>query len=323
MIYYIIRRILYMIPLLILISIVAFGVIKIQPGEFGSQYLNNPRVSPETVIALRERLGLNEPAYKQYLTWVKGIITRGDFGYSFAYKRQVSELIWERLGWTVAVALFTLLFTWLLAIPIGIYSATHKYSFLDYLVTLFGFIGISIPNFFLALLLMYFVLARGGTSVGGLFSSQFIGAPWSWAKFIDLLKHIWIPVIAIGTSGMAGILRQMRGNMLDVLGEQYIKTARAKGLDERKVIYKHAFRNAINPLISMLGMQLPSLISGTIISAIVLNLPTMGPFFYDALLNHDQYLVMTFLMFSALLLLVGNLLADILLAWVDPRIRFE
>lgn len=320
---YILRRFLYMIPLLILISIVSFSVIKLQPGEFGSQYFKNPRVSPETVEKLRARLGLDEPAYKQYLKWVTGIITRGDFGYSFAYKRPVGELIWERLGWTVAVAGATVIFTWSLAIPIGIFSATHKYSIFDYIFTFIGFIGISIPNFFLALLLMYIVLAYGGTSVGGLFSSEFIGAPWSWAKFVDLLKHIWIPLIAIGTAGMAGILRQMRGNLLDVLGEQYIQTARAKGLKEKKVIYKHAVRNAINPLVSILGMQLPYLISGTIISAIVLNLPTMGPFFYDALINQDQYLVMTFLMFSAILLQLGNLFADLLLAWVDPRIRYD
>ncbi len=320
---YIIRRILSMIPLLILISILSFTVIKLQPGEFGSQYFNNPRVSPETVIQLRKRLGLDQPAYRQYLKWVRGIITEGDFGYSFAYKRPVDELIWERMGWTVTVASATMLFTWLLAIPIGIYSATHKYSFLDYIFTFIGFIGISIPNFFLALVLMYLVLAQGGTAVGGLFSSEYIGAPWSWAKLLDLLKHIWIPLIAIGTAGMAGLIRQMRGNLLDVLGRQYVQTARAKGLKERVVIYKHAVRNAINPLISMLGMQLPQLISGTIISAIVLNLPTMGPFFYDALINQDQYLVMTFLMFSAIMMLVGNLIADLLLAWVDPRIRYD
>ena len=320
---YIVRRILSMIPLLILISILSFTVIKLQPGEFGSQYFNNPRVSPETVIQLRKRLGLDQPAYRQYLKWVKGIITEGDFGYSFAYKRPVAELIWERMGWTVTVASATMLFTWLLAIPIGIYSATHKYSFFDYIFTFIGFIGISIPNFFLALVLMYLVLAQGGTAVGGLFSNEYIGAPWSWAKLLDLLKHIWIPLIAIGTAGMAGLIRQMRGNLLDVLGRQYVQTARAKGLKERVVIYKHAVRNAINPLISMLGMQLPQLISGTIISAIVLNLPTMGPFFYDALINQDQYLVMTFLMFSAIMMLVGNLIADLLLAWVDPRIRYD
>lgn len=320
---YILRRFLYMIPLMILISILSFTVIKLQPGEFGSQYFSNPRVSPETVENLRARLGLDQPAYMQYLTWVKGIITEGDFGYSFAYKRPVAELIWERLGWTVVVAGSTILFTWVLAIPIGIYSATHKYSIFDYVFTFVGFLGISVPNFFMALLLMYLVLSYGGTEVGGLFSQQYIGAPWSIAKFIDLLKHIWIPLIAIGTAGMAGILRQMRGNLLDILGEQYVQTARAKGLNENVVIYKHAVRNAINPLISMFGMQLPKLISGTIISAIVLNLPTMGPFFYDALINQDQYLVMTFLMFSAFMMLIGNLIADILLAVVDPRIRLD
>lgn len=320
---YILRRFLYMIPLMILISILSFTVIKLQPGEFGSQYFSNPRVSPETVKNLRARLGLDQPAYMQYFTWVKGIITEGDFGYSFAYKRPVAELIWERMGWTVVVAGSTILFTWVLAIPIGIFSATHKYSIFDYIFTFVGFIGISVPNFFMALLLMYLVLSLGGTEVGGLFSQEYIGAPWSIAKVIDLLKHIWIPLIAIGTAGMAGILRQMRGNLLDILGEQYVQTARAKGLNENIVIYKHAVRNAINPLISMFGMQLPKLISGTIISAIVLNLPTMGPFFYDALINQDQYLVMTFLMFSAFMMLIGNLIADLLLALVDPRIRLD
>ena len=323
MISYIIRRVLYMIPLLILISVVSFTVIQLQPGEFGSQHFANPRIAPETVDAMRERLGLDQPAYRQYLNWVRGIVTEGNFGYSFTYRRPVSELIWERMAWTVIIAASTMLFTWTLAIPIGIYSATHKYTFFDHFFTFFGFLGISIPNFFLALILMFIVLSLGGTSVGGLFSPEYIGAPWSWDKFVDLLKHIWIPIVAIGTAGTAGILRQMRGNLLDVLGEQYIQTARSKGLTERVVIYKHAVRNAINPLISLMGMQLPQLISGTIISAIVLNLPTMGPFFYDALQNHDQYLVMTFLMFSAFLLLLGNLIADILLAAIDPRIRYE
>lgn len=312
-----------MIPMMIIISIICFAVIKLQPGEFGSQYLANARVSPETIINLRRSLGLDQPAYKQYLLWVKGIVTKGDFGYSFAYKRPVAELIWERIGWTVIISVITLLFTWLIGIPLGIYSATHKYSVLDYLFTFIGYIGVSVPAFLLALILIYLLLVSGGTSVGGLFSNEFIDAPWSWAKVVDLLKHIWIPIIAIGTSGVAGILRQMRGNLLDVLGEQYIVTARSKGLEESTVINKHAVRNAINPLVSMLGMELPNLLSGTIISSIVLNLPTMGPFFYDALINHDQYLVMTFLMMSAFLMLIGNLVADILLALVDPRIKLE
>jgi peptide/nickel transport system permease protein len=323
MLKYIIRRVLLMIPMMIIISIICFAVIKLQPGEFGSQYLANARVSPETIINLRRSLGLDQPAYKQYLLWVKGIVTKGDFGYSFAYKRPVAELIWERIGWTVIISVITLLFTWLIGIPLGIYSATHKYSVLDYLFTFIGYIGVSVPAFLLALILIYLLLVSGGTSVGGLFSNEFIDAPWSWAKVVDLLKHIWIPIIAIGTSGVAGILRQMRGNLLDVLGEQYIVTARSKGLEESTVINKHAVRNAINPLVSMLGMELPNLLSGTIISSIVLNLPTMGPFFYDALINHDQYLVMTFLMMSAFLMLIGNLVADILLALVDPRIKLE
>ena len=323
MLKYIIRRVLLMIPMMIIISIICFAVIKLQPGEFGSQYLANARVSPETIINLRRSLGLDQPAYKQYLLWVKGIVTKGDFGYSFAYKRPVAELIWERIGWTVIISVITLLFTWLIGIPLGIYPATHKYSVLDYLFTFIGYIGVSVPAFLLALILIYLLLVSGGTSVGGLFSNEFIDAPWSWAKVVDLLKHIWIPIIAIGTSGVAGILRQMRGNLLDVLGEQYIVTARSKGLEESTVINKHAVRNAINPLVSMLGMELPNLLSGTIISSIVLNLPTMGPFFYDALINHDQYLVMTFLMMSAFLMLIGNLVADILLALVDPRIKLE
>lgn len=320
---YIIRRFIYVIPVIILVSIISFMIIKIQPGEFGSQYLKNPDVSAEAIENMRERFGLEEPAYKQYLLWIRGIVFKGDFGYSFTFKRPVTGLIAERLTWTIVVASATMFFTWTLGIPIGIYSATHKYSVFDHILTFIGFLGMSIPNFFLALILMYLVLNYGGTSVGGLFSSEFIGEPWSFAKFIDLIKHIWIPMIAIGTSGTATILRQMRGNLLDILGQQYITTARAKGLKERKVIYKHAVRNAINPLISIFGMRLPYLISGTIISAIVLNLPTMGPFFYEALLNHDQYVVMAFLMFSTLLMIVGNLIADIMLALADPRIRYD
>lgn len=312
-----------MLPMLLIITMISFGVVRLQPGEFGSQFLENPRVTQEAVDAMRSRYGLDEPAHVQYFTWMQGIITEGDFGYSFSHNRPVSGLIWERLGWTVIVAMTTILVTWTLAIPIGIYSATHQYSVFDYIFSFISFIGVSIPNFFLALMLIYFVLSMGGTNIGGLFSQEYIGAPWTLDKFIDLLKHIWLPIIAIGTAGMAGIMRQMRGNLLDVLGEQYIYTARSKGLKERTVIYKHAVRNAINPLISIFGMQLPALISGTIITAIVLNLPTMGPFLYDALLSHDQFVVMTVLMFSSLLLMIGNLLADILLAWVDPRIRYD
>ena len=317
---FIIRRILIMIPMMFLISIICFIVTELQPGDFLSQYLENPRISPEQIETLRRELALDKPAYERYLIWVKNIIFKGDFGYSFSYQRPVVELIWERLGWTVAIALFTIGFQWLIAVPMGIYSAFHPYTISDYTLTVIGFVGLSIPEFFMALVLMYLILRLGGTAVGGLFSPQFIGAPWSWEKFLDLLNHIWLPIIVVGISGLAGLMRIMRGNMLDIMGSPFVTSLRARGLDE-KVVKRHIVKNALNPLVSIAGMELPNIFSGTIIASIVLNLPTIGPFFYNALLNHDQYLVMTFLMFIALITQIGNLLADIALALLDPRIR--
>lgn len=317
---FIVRRILIMIPMMFLISIVCFVVTELQPGDFLSQYLENPRISPEQIETLRKELALDKPAYERYLIWIKNIVLKGDFGYSFSYQRPVVELIWERLGWTVAIALFTIGFQWLIAIPMGIYSAFHPYTMSDYILTVIGFIGLSIPEFFLALILMYLILRLGGTAVGGLFSPQFIGAPWNWAKFVDLLNHIWLPIIVVGVSGLAGLMRIMRGNMLDIMGSPFVTSLRARGLEE-KTVRKHVVKNALNPLVSIAGMELPNIFSGTIIASIVLNLPTIGPFFYNALLNHDQYLVMTFLMFIALITQIGNLLADIALALLDPRIR--
>lgn len=322
MLIFVVRRTLMMIPTLILVSIVSFGVIKLQPGSFGSQFLDNPRFSRESIEALTEQLGLNDPIYVQYWKWVSGIVTRGDFGRSFVYNRPVTDLVWERLGWTVAIATSTLLFTWVVAVPLGIFVARHRYSFWDHLVSVIGFLGLAVPDFLMALILMWLVLQLGGTSVGGLFDPQYIGEPWTWGKFRSFLAHIWIPLIAIGTSGIAGLMRQMRGNLLDTLSLPYVRTARAKGLSERVVVNRHAVRNAINPLVTIAGLSLPALISGELITAIVLNLPSMGPFLYSSLLNYDQYVVMTLLMFSALLLMVGNLLADIALAAVDPRVRY-
>ena len=322
MLIFTIRRILVMIPTLILVSIVSFGVIKLQPGSFGSQFLENPRFSRESVAVLTEQLGLNDPGYVQYWKWVSGIVTRGDFGRSFVYNRPVSELIWERLGWTVVIAGSTLLFTWLVAVPLGIFVARRRYSFWDHLASVIGFLGLAVPDFLMALILMWLVLQLGGTAVGGLFAPQYIGEPWTWGKVGSFLAHIWIPLIAIGTSGIAGLMRQMRGNLLDTLSLPYVRTARAKGLSERVVVNRHAVRNAINPLVTIAGLSLPALISGEIITAIVLNLPSMGPFLYSSLLNYDQYVVMTLLMFSAVLLMVGNLLADLALAFVDPRVRY-
>ncbi len=319
---FITRRFLIMIPMMVLTSIICFWITELQPGDFVSQYLDNPRISPEQIRLLRERLGLDKPAYVRYLMWAKNVITRGDFGYSFAYERPVAELIRERMGWTVMVALLTVVFQWLLAVPMGIYSALRPYSPLDYTMTAVGFIGISIPDFFLALLLMVLALKAGATSVGGLFSPEFIGAPWSFTKFVDLLQHLWMPIVVVGVGGLAGLMRVMRGNLLDVLGSPFITVLRAYGLDERKV-RRHAVKNALNPMVSIAGSELPNIFSGTIVAAIVLNLPTMGPFFYNALLNHDQYLVMAFLMFIALITQIGNLLADIALAFLDPRIRMS
>ena len=323
MLSYTIRRILGMIPTLLLISVVCFTVINLQPGSFLDQYLEDPRVTKETVESITRQLGLDQPLWVQYLTWMKGIVTQGDFGYSFVNGRPVSSLIWERLGWTVFLALLTLLVSWVIAVPLGIYTALNRYTKRSAALNFFGYVSLATPDFLVALLLIALVLKWGGSNVGGLFSPQFIDAPWSAAKVLDLLNHLWIPMIAIGLEGVAGLMRQMRASMLDVIGQDYVRTARAKGLAERRVLWKHAVRNAVNPLISLAGLSLPSLISGTIIASIVLNLPTIGPFLYDSLLNKDQYVAMTLLLFSALLLLIGNLLSDLALAWADPRVRFE
>ncbi len=323
MLTYTLRRILGMIPTLLLISVVCFTVIQLQPGSFLDQYLEDPRVTKETVASVTRQLGLDQPLWVQYLTWIKGIVTQGDFGYSFVNGRPVSSLIWERLGWTVFLALLTLIVSWAIAVPLGIYTALNRYSKRSVALNFFGYVSLATPDFLVALLLIALVLNMGGTNVGGLFSPQFIDAPWSGAKVMDLLGHLWIPMIAIGLEGVAGLMRQMRASMLDVIGQDYVRTARAKGLAGRRVLWKHAVRNAVNPLISLAGLSLPSLISGTIIASIVLNLPTIGPYLYDALLNKDQFVAMTLLMFSALLLLIGNLLSDLALAWADPRVRFE
>ncbi|HHV01343.1 MAG TPA: ABC transporter permease [Defluviitoga tunisiensis] len=319
---FITRRVLIMIPMMFLISVLCFIITELQPGSFASQFMENPNISPEHLVRLNEMLGLDKPPVQRYFMWIKGIVTKGDFGYSFAYKRPVGELIWERMGWTVSIALLTIIFQWIIAIPAGIYTSLHQYSVSDYILTFIGFLGISVPVFFLALVFMWLALQMGATSLGGLFSAEYMGAPWSWAKLLDLLKHIWLPIVVIGFSGLAGLMRVMRGNMLDVINAPFVTSLKARGLEDQ-VVRRHVIKNAINPLVSIAGMQLPEIFSGTIITSIVLNLPTMGPFFYNALLNHDQYLVMTFLMFIAFMTQIGNLLADIALAILDPRIRIS
>jgi peptide/nickel transport system permease protein len=316
------RRILVMIPTLLLVSVASFAVIQLQPGSFLDRFLEDPRMSPQTVERINIQLGLDKPAWEQYLRWVAGIVSQGDFGYSFFANRPVVRVIGEALGWTVVVGVITLAFAWLVAVPLGILTALRRNGLTDFIASFVGYIGLAVPDFLVALLLVALVLSSGGTQVGGLFSPRFIAAPWSLAKLLDFLNHMWIPVLAIGTSGVAVIMRQMRANLLDVLTADYVRTARSKGLSERRVVNRHAVRTAINPLVSMAGLSLPEVINGTIIVSIVLSLPTLGPVLYDALLAKDQYVAMTVLLLASLLLMVGNLLADLALAWVDPRIRY-
>ena len=323
MLSFILRRVLGMLPTLLVISAVCFLVIKLQPGSFTDQYLEDPRFTRETAAAISRQLGLDQPPVVQYFHWLGGVLTRFDFGYSFLQNRPVVTVIGELLGWTVFIALLTLLLSWIIAVPLGIYTAFNRHSALSQGIGFLGYLGLAIPDFLAALLIVAVVLRLGGTNVGGLFSPQYIDAPWSWARFLDLLAHLWIPVLAVGLEGVAGLMRQMRAAMLDVLGQDYVRTARAKGAGQRQVIWRHAVRNAINPLISLAGLSLPTLISGTIIISIVLNLPTIGPLLYDSLVNKDQYMALTLLMFSAALLLLGNLLADVALAWADPRVRYS
>ncbi len=327
MLAYIARRLIYMVSTLVLISIVGFGIINLPPGTYLDVYIAQRQIqgtdtAESEIEALRKRFALDQPIYVQYWKWATGFV-RGDFGRSFQYNREVKDLIWERLGYTILISVATLLFTWAIAIPLGVYAATHQYQLGDNLAAVVGMAGLSIPNFMLALVLMVIAQRYFGQSVGGLFSSEYIDAPWSLAKAWDLLKHLWLPVVVVGTSGTAGLMRMMRGNLLDVLNMQYVQAARARGLPEYAVIWKHAVRNAIHPLIMLLGMSLPAIISGSLVVSVVLSLPTTGPLYFEALRNQDMFLAGTFLMFLSTALVVGNFLADLLLAWIDPRIRYE
>ena len=327
MLNFIIRRLLHMIPTLVVISVLVFVVIQLPPGDFIDSLQAELAESDsdsdrESLQMLRKQYHLDEPKHLQYLYWVGGFL-RGNFGYSFEWRRPVSKLIWDRLGLTLCVSLGSVIFVWIVAIPLGIYSARHQHSLGDYAASVTAFVGISVPNFVLAMLALYVSVFWFGAGAGGLFSPEYRHADWSWARFLDLLKHIWVPAMVVGAAGMASCMRVMRNAMLNVIGEPYITTARAKGLSERLVLYKYALRVAINPMITSLGMMLPHFISGSVIVAVVLALPTIGPMFLRSLETQDMYLAGTILMFMAFLLLLGNLLSDILLALCDPRIRLE
>jgi peptide/nickel transport system permease protein len=325
---FILRRLMYMIPTLIAISIVSFVIIQLPPGDYLTSMVAGLRdqgveVDAAQLAALKERYGLGQPIYVQYYKWMSGILLRGDFGQSFEWRRPVSGLIWQRLGLTVLISLSTLLFVWAIAFPIGIYSAVKQYSIGDYIATFFGFIGLATPSFLLALVLMYIGFQVFGQNVGGLFSPEFVDAAWSWAKVKDLMQHLWVPMVVLGASGTAGLIRVMRANLLDELGKLYVVAARAKGLPEWKLILKYPVRVALNPFVSGLGWLLPQLVSGSTIVAIVLSLPTTGPLLLRALMAQDMYLAGSFLLMLSVLTVIGTLISDILLAWLDPRIRYQ
>jgi peptide/nickel transport system permease protein len=325
---YIARRILIMIPMLFLISIISFVAIQLPPGDFMTSYVAGLRtmgdnIDQEAIDSLRERYGLGKPIHVQYFKWISGIILRGDWGQSMEWQRPVKELIWDRLGLTIILSLFALMVSWFVAIPVGVYSATHQYSIPDYIMSIISFIGVGVPGFLLALIFMYFAQTQLGLNVGGLFSQQYIDAPWSVDRVVDLAKHLWIPVVILAIEGTAGSIRTTRANLLDELNKPYVELARAKGLTEMQLIWKYPVRVALNPFFSTVGWSLASLISGATLLSVVLSLQTTGPMQLRALMSQDMYLAGSFLLLLSLLTIIGTLISDILLAVVDPRIRLE
>ena len=323
----ILRRILWMIITLLVISVITFVLIELPPGDFLDSYIaalsaTGEAVDKATAASLRQRYALDDPAPLRYFKWVGGLL-RGDLGMSFEWNRPVAQLIGQRILLTTVISIVTLMFSWAIAIPIGIYSAVKQYSVGDYAFTFLGFIGLAIPNFLLALIFMYIGYSAFGVSPGGLFSPEFQSAPWSWAKLGDLMAHLWIPVVIIGATGTAGLIRIMRGNLLDELRKQYVITARAKGVPRVKMLFKYPVRVAINPMVSTIGYLLPAIISGATIVSVVLGLPTIGPLLLKALMNQDMYLAGSMVMLLATLTVVGTLISDLLLMWLDPRIRME
>jgi peptide/nickel transport system permease protein len=325
---YIAKRVLWMVPSLFVVSFMAFVLIQLPPGDYVTTYIatlaaSNEQVDQQQAADLRARFGLDQPFIVQYGKWLWGILSRGDFGLSFEWQQPVSGLIWERMALTLTLTFATLILTWAIALPIGVYSAVRQYSIGDYLVTAIGFIGLAIPSFLMALVLMYVAVVHFGQEVGGLFSPEFQNAPWSWAKLVNLAEHIWVPMVILAVNGTASLVRIMRANMLDELHKPYVTTARAKGLSEFRLLVKYPVRLAINPFISTIAWLLPNLVSGAAIVAVVMSLPTAGPLLLQALQSQDMYLAGAFILLLCTLTLVGTLISDLLLAAVDPRIRLE
>ena len=324
---YLIHRILIMIPTMLAISVIIFVIIQLPPGDYLTTYLNELRsqgenISEDRIRFLTELYGLDKPLWLQYLHWLGGLL-QGNFGYSFEHNMPVSEVVGDRLLLTFIVSFATIIFTWVVSFPIGVYSATHQYSISDYGLTFLGFLGLATPNFLFALVLLYFANVWFGISIGGLMDPEYIGKPWGWDKAVSVLAHLWVPVIVIGTQGTAGMIRRLRANLLDELQKQYVVTGRAKGLPPFRLLVKYPLRMALNPFIADIGSLLPQVISGAIIVSVVLSLPTTGPMLLAALQSQDMYLAGSFLLFLALLTVVGVFVSDIALAALDPRIRLH
>ena len=325
MLRYIILRLLSMIPTLVVISMLVYTIIELPPGDYFESYVSELTAMGEDVDMaeieeLRHQYGFDQPPVMRYFHWVGGML-QGDFGYSFEYQLPVTEVVGDRMWLTILVSFFTIIVTWLIAFPIGIYSATHQYSWGDYGLTLLGLLGIAVPNFMLALILMYFANRWFGASIGHLMDQKYLAEPMSWDKARSILSHIWIPVLIVGTAGTAGMIRRLRANLLDELQKQYVVTARAKGLSPGRTLVKYPLRMALNFFVADIGSILPAIISGAEITAIVLSLETTGPMLVKALQSQDMYLAGSFLMFLAFLTVIGMLISDIALALLDPRIR--
>jgi peptide/nickel transport system permease protein len=334
MLRYTIHRVLIMIPTLLVISFITFAIIKLPPGDFLSNQIaelqsQGDKAALEKVDFLRKQYGLDKPFIEQYAVWVglwpteRGFsgLLQGDLGWSFEHDLPVKDVVGDRLFLSFILNFSVILFTWAIAFPIGVYAATHQYSWGDHGLTFLGYIGLATPNFLLALVLMYFANVQFGVSIGGIMAPEYLGEPWSWGKARSVLEHLWIPVIVIGTSGTAAMIRRLRANLLDELQKQYVVTARAKGMPPFRLLVKYPLRMALNPFIADIGSLLPSVISGSAIVAVVLSLQTSGPMLLDALRSQDQYLAGSFLMFLSLLTVIGMFISDLLLAALDPRIR--
>jgi len=327
MIRYVLKRLVLLPALLFLFSVVVFAIVQAPPGDFLTTYVatlasSGSSISAEQVEALRREYGLDRPIWVQYLKWMENL-AKGNLGLSLEYQRPNAELIGERLVLTMVLALLSFVFTWVVAIPAGIYSAMHPRSAIDYVLTVVNYVGVATPNFMLALVLMWSAFAYFGMSVTGLFSPDFVEVPWSGARVLDLLKHVWLPAVVLGVAGTARLTRVMRANLLDELNKPYVTTARAKGLSEWRLVVRYPARLALNPLVSTIGWYLPALFSGSLIVATVMNLPNIGPLLLRALINQDMYLAGSILLIYCFLTIVGTLISDILLVWLDPRIRFE